>query len=70
MNGQKLKRQRMWQGKQSSSLREAPTLPVKIGALRKIGAEYTPLIQKTVANKGVLKYMKLGIVGLRPNFTP
>jgi hypothetical protein len=31
-----------------------------------IGAEYTPLTCETVENKGVLKYMKLGIVGL-PN---
>jgi GTP-binding protein YchF len=42
----------------------------QIGAIQKnwcgIGAEYTPLTRETVENKGVLKYMKLGIVGL-PN---
>jgi hypothetical protein len=37
----------------------------QIGAIQKnwcgIGAEYTPLTRETVENKGVLKYMKLGL---------
>ena len=46
-----------------------PTPPwqAKTGALTKnrcaIGAEGFPRIQKTIANKGVLNQMKLGIVG-------